>query len=106
MGENKQASVTDADREMVTDMDVILSGTWFAVPKYSGTKASQMTHVVYMVKPVNRISAFADVHCAFHHKSPRARPFTGGARSPRSAAVTGISNPTTQAAVRCACDAR
>lgn len=43
--------MTLADRLMVTDMEVILSGTWFAVPKYNGTKASQMTQVVYMVNP-------------------------------------------------------
>lgn len=51
LGEKRHATVTLADRLIVTDIDVILSGTWLAVPKYSGTKASQMTHVVYMVNP-------------------------------------------------------
>lgn len=44
--------MTLADKLMVTDMDVIRNGTWLAVPKYSGTNASQMTQVVYIVKPV------------------------------------------------------
>lgn len=39
---------------MVTDMVVILSGVWLPMPKYSGTNASHMTHVVYMVKPVKQ----------------------------------------------------
>lgn len=52
LGEKRQATVTLAERLMVTDIEVIRRGTWFAVPKYSGTNASQMTHVVYMVKPV------------------------------------------------------
>ena len=43
--------MTLAERLMVTDIEVIRRGTWFAVPKYSGTNASQMTHVVYIVKP-------------------------------------------------------
>ena len=51
-GENKQANVTLADKLIVTDIDVIRSGTWFAVPKYKGTNASQITHVVYIVKPI------------------------------------------------------
>ena len=38
---------------MVTDIDVILSATLFPVPKYSGTKANHITHVVYMVKPAH-----------------------------------------------------
>lgn len=54
-GENKQARVTLADRLIVTDIDVIRSGTWFAVPKYKGTKANQITHVVYIVKPIDII---------------------------------------------------
>jgi hypothetical protein len=32
-GEKRQASVTLADKLIVTDMLVILSGTWFPVPK-------------------------------------------------------------------------
>lgn len=51
-GENKQTRVTLADRLMVTDMLVILRATWFAVPKYRGTKASHITQVVYIVNPV------------------------------------------------------
>ena len=50
-GENKHAMVTLADKLIVTDIDVILRGTWLAVPKYNGTNASQMTQVVYIVKP-------------------------------------------------------
>lgn len=46
--------VTLADRLMVTDMVVILSGVWLPMPKYSGTNASHMTHVVYIVKPVEQ----------------------------------------------------
>jgi len=53
LGENRQTRVTDADKDMVTAMDVIRSGTWFPVPKYRGTKASQITQVVYIVKPTN-----------------------------------------------------
>ena len=53
-GEKRQASVTLADKLIVTDILVIRSGTWFPVPKYSGTKASQITQVVYMVKPAQR----------------------------------------------------
>lgn len=45
--------VTEADKLMVTDIDVILSATLFPVPKYSGTKANHITHVVYMVKPAH-----------------------------------------------------
>lgn len=52
LGENKQAIVTLADKLIVTDIDVILRGTWLPVPKYNGTNASQMTHVVYIVKPL------------------------------------------------------
>lgn len=55
LGEKRHATVTLADRLMVTDIEVIRNGTWFAVPKYRGTKASQMTHVVYMVKPARRL---------------------------------------------------
>lgn len=54
LGANKHASVTLALRDMVTAMLVTRSGTWLAVPKYSGTNASQITHVVYIVKPVNK----------------------------------------------------
>lgn len=50
-GLKRHAMVTDADRLMVTDIEVILSATLLPVPKYNGTKASQITHVVYMVKP-------------------------------------------------------
>lgn len=39
---------------MVTDMVVILSGVWLPMPKYSGTNASHMTQVVYIVKPVKK----------------------------------------------------
>lgn len=51
-GLNRQAIVTDADRLIVTDIEVILNATLFPVPKYRGTKASHITHVVYIVKPV------------------------------------------------------
>jgi hypothetical protein len=51
LGEKRQTSVTLALSEMVTAMLVTRSGTWLAVPKYSGTNASQITHVVYIVKP-------------------------------------------------------
>lgn len=51
-GENKQATVTLAERLIVTDMLVILKATWLAVPKYNGTKANHITHVVYIVKPI------------------------------------------------------
>lgn len=51
LGENRHATVTLADKLIVTDIDVRRSGTWFAVPKYNGTNASQITHVVYIVKP-------------------------------------------------------
>lgn len=51
-GEKRQTSVTLALSEMVTAMLVTRSGTCDAVPKYSGTKASQITHVVYIVKPL------------------------------------------------------
>lgn len=54
LGEKRHATVTLAERLIVTDIEVIRNGTWFAVPKYRGTKASQMTHVVYMVKPGRR----------------------------------------------------
>lgn len=37
---------------MVTDILVILSATWLAVPKYNGTKANHITQVVYIVNPV------------------------------------------------------
>lgn len=50
-GEKRQTTVTLADRLIVTDMLVILRATWFAVPKYNGTNANQITHVVYIVKP-------------------------------------------------------
>lgn len=53
LGENRHATVTLADKLIVTDIDVSRSGTWFPVPKYNGTNASQITHVVYMVKPVH-----------------------------------------------------
>lgn len=53
-GENRQTMVTLADRLMVTDMVVILSGVWLLIPKYSGTNASHMTHVVYIVKPIKK----------------------------------------------------
>lgn len=43
---------------MVIDMVVILSGVWLPMPKYSGTNASHMTHVVYIVKPVEQIVKF------------------------------------------------
>lgn len=32
-GLNRQAMVTEADKLMVTDIDVILRATWFPVPK-------------------------------------------------------------------------
>lgn len=51
-GLNRQAIVTDADRLIVTDIEVILNATLFPVPKYRGTNASHITHVVYIVKPV------------------------------------------------------
>lgn len=54
-GENRQTIVTLAERLMVTDMVVILSGVWLPMPKYSGTNASHMTQVVYIVKPVKKI---------------------------------------------------
>lgn len=47
--------VTDAERLMVTDIEVILSATLFPVPKYNGTKANHITHVVYIVKPKREI---------------------------------------------------
>lgn len=50
-GVNKQANVTVADKLIVTDIDVIRRGTWLAVPKYNGTKANQITQVVYIVNP-------------------------------------------------------
>ena len=53
-GENRQATVTLADKLIVTDMLVILRATWLAVPKYRGTKASHMTQVVYMVNPESK----------------------------------------------------
>lgn len=53
-GENKQAIVTLAERLIVTDMEVMRSGTWFAVAKYNGTNASQITQVVYMVNPFEK----------------------------------------------------
>jgi hypothetical protein len=55
-GEKRHATVTLADRLMVTDMLVILRATWLAVPKYSGTKANHITQVVYMVKPKKKIT--------------------------------------------------
>ena len=51
LGENKQTSVTLALNDIVTAILVIRRGTWLAVPKYRGTKANHMTHVVYIVKP-------------------------------------------------------
>uniref|UniRef100_A0A1B0B4J2 Uncharacterized protein n=1 Tax=Glossina palpalis gambiensis TaxID=67801 RepID=A0A1B0B4J2_9MUSC len=48
LGENKQAIVTLADKLIVTDIEVILKGTWFAVPKYKGTNANHITQVVYI----------------------------------------------------------
>lgn len=53
LGENRHATVTLADKLIVTDIDVSRSGTWFAVPKYNGTNANQITHVVYIVKPAH-----------------------------------------------------
>lgn len=53
LGENRHATVTLADKLIVTDIDVRRSGTWFPVPKYNGTKANQITHVVYIVKPAH-----------------------------------------------------
>lgn len=50
-GLKRHAIVTEAERLIVTDIEVILRATLFPVPKYSGTKASHMTHVVYIVKP-------------------------------------------------------
>lgn len=41
---------------MVTDMLVIRKATWFAVPKYNGTNANQITQVVYIVKPKKKNS--------------------------------------------------
>lgn len=43
--------MTLAERLMVTDILVIRRGMWFPVPKYRGTNASHITHVVYIVKP-------------------------------------------------------
>lgn len=54
LGEKRQAIVTLADRLMVTDIVVILSGVWLPIPKYNGTNASHMTQVVYIVKPVDK----------------------------------------------------
>lgn len=51
LGAKRQTSVTLALSEMVTAMLVTRRGTWLAVPKYSGTNASQITHVVYIVNP-------------------------------------------------------
>lgn len=50
-GEKRQATVTLAERLIVTDILVMRKATWFAVPKYKGTKANHITHVVYIVKP-------------------------------------------------------
>lgn len=50
-GENRHATVTLADKLIVTDMLVIRSATWLAVPKYSGTNANHITQVVYIVNP-------------------------------------------------------
>lgn len=50
-GENRQMTVTLADKLIVTDIDVSRRGTWLAVPKYKGTNASHITHVVYIVNP-------------------------------------------------------
>lgn len=58
LGVKRQATVTLADRLMVTDMEVILSAMLFPVPKYSGTNANQITHVVYMVNPAERYLRF------------------------------------------------
>lgn len=56
LGVKRQTRVTEALSEMVTAMLVTRSGTWLAVPKYSGTNDSQITHVVYIVKPDGRWS--------------------------------------------------
>lgn len=65
-GVNRHAIVTLAERLMVTDMHVMRSGTWFAVPKYNGTKAIQMTHVVYMVKPArNQLKEEPLIQCNY-----------------------------------------
>lgn len=63
LGVKRQATVTLADRLMVTDMEVILSAMLFPVPKYSGTNANQITHVVYMVNPAERyLKAYVQYH--------------------------------------------
>lgn len=54
-GEKRHTIVTLADRLIVTDIVVILSGVWLPMTKYKGTNASHMTHVVYIVKPVKPI---------------------------------------------------
>lgn len=51
--------MTLAERLIVTDMLVIRNATWLAVPKYKGTKANQITHVVYIVKPIKVALNFA-----------------------------------------------
>lgn len=51
---------------MVTAILVTRSGTWLAVPKYSGTKASQITHVVYIVNPAEGEAVSGAVGCAFY----------------------------------------
>ncbi|KAK1121012.1 hypothetical protein K0M31_010797 [Melipona bicolor] len=53
---------------MVTDIDVILSATLFPVPKYSGTKANHITHVVYMVKPAHG-ETFAHLQLLFPERT-------------------------------------
>lgn len=55
LGEKRQTRVTLAERLMVTDMEVMRRGMWLPVPKYRGTKAIQMTHVVYIVNPATNI---------------------------------------------------
>lgn len=51
-GVKRHAMHTRADKLIVTDIEVILSGTVLAVAKYNGTNASQMMQVVYIVKPI------------------------------------------------------
>lgn len=55
-GEKRHTIVTLADKLIVTDIVVILSGVWLPITKYNGTNASHITHVVYIVKPVKQIN--------------------------------------------------
>lgn len=55
LGVKRHSRVTVALRDMETDRVVMFSAMWLLCEelKYRGTKASQMMHVVYMVKPMN-----------------------------------------------------